>query len=168
MEAPKLRFTKVRDVKSPCYGTDGSAGIDFFIPNRKKSIVLSPQSDVLIPSGIKADIPEGYMLLAANKTSIAVSKEAHIRAGHPKKIVIAAPDSPLIVGAEVADSDYQGEIFLHLINVGNFKVRLKPGQKILQMVLVRAPKAQLEEVQESDLFTEDSQRGNGAFGSTNK
>ena len=53
-----MKFAKVRDVKSPVRGTAKSAGIDFFVPNDCQVIKLFPQRDVLIPSGIKAAIPE--------------------------------------------------------------------------------------------------------------
>lgn len=162
-----MKFLKTRNVKSPVRGTDKSAGIDFFIPEDFEILRLFPGDDVLIPSGIKANLPEGYMLMAANKSGVVTSKNAVLRSGRtPKK---EAFNSNLIVGAEIVDEDYQGEIHIHLINVGNRKVILKPGMKIAQFILVPVAYAALEEVSdESELFDAKTMRADGGFGSTDK
>ena len=110
-------IAKVRDVKTPTRGTIGSAGIDFYVPNDYPLDLCSihPGERYFIPSGIKANVPNGYALIAFNKSGIALNKS-------------------LVVGAAVVDSDYQGEIHLHLINVGKDVVEILPGQKILQFV----------------------------------
>ena len=163
----QLRITKIRKVRTPEYSTQGSAGIDFFIPeDLGYNIYVGSKSDILIPSGIKADIPDGYMLVFKNKSGIATSQSAMLRAG--KKPKATQPISSLIVGACVVDSDYQGEMHIHLINAGQQEVCLKPGMKIAQAILVPVEHAKIIEVQEPDLFSEVSERGDGAFGSTNK
>ena len=158
-----LRFAKVRNVRSPERGTPGSAGIDFFIPEDFPNTALYPNRDVLIPSGIKAQIPEGYMLMGADKSGIASSREAKNRAGmdHSK----GTPTS-LIIGAKIVDEDYQGEIHIHIINVGQHPVILKPGMKIAQFILIPVLYAELTEVFECSLFDKDTERGSGGFGST--
>ena len=161
----KLKFAKVRDVKSPEYGTKGPAGIDFFVPNDFEPIVISPQNDLLIPSGIKANIPHGYMLLGADKSGIVTSKFAYGRTERKPKP--EALRSPIIIGAKVIDEDYQGEIHIHLINVGDEQVLIKPGMKIAQFILVPVAYAELEETPNGELFTEATERGTGGFGSTN-
>ena len=160
-----LNYAKIRNVKSPERATPGSAGIDFFIPEDFPNLALFPNCDVLIPSGIKARIPEGYMLMGADKSGIASSKEAKSRAGiDPSK---GTPTS-LIVGAKIVDEDYQGEIHIHIINVGLHTVILKPGMKIAQFILVPVLYAELAEVPERLLFSEATERGSGGFGSTSK
>lgn len=160
-----MRYSKVRDVKSPERGTAKSAGIDFFIPNDFIETTLYPNDDLLIPSGIKAEIPEGYMLMAADKSGIATSKGALINAGkQPKSTSLNAS---LIVGAKIVDEDYQGEIGLHIINVGGKPVILSPGMKIVQFILVPVFYDTLEEVPINELYAEVSERGNGGWGSTN-
>ena len=161
-----LRFSKVRDVKSPQRGTAGSAGIDFFVPNDLDEIVVRPHSDVLIPSGIKADIPNGFMLIGENKSGVVTSSMAAIELGRtPKKgAYLCSP----IVGANVVDEDYQGEIHIHLINTGIVPIIIKPGTKIVQFILVPVEYCNIEEVPEDELFAEATERGEGGFGSTNK
>ena len=160
-----LRFAKVRDVKSPERGTAKSAGIDFFVPNDFFTTQLAPGDDLLIPSGIKVNIPEGYMLMGADKSGVATSKQAVVDTGRmPKE---GAFMSPIIIGAKIIDEDFQGELHIHLINVGNFPVTIQPGVKIAQFILVPVDYCALEEVPADRLFTEVTKRGSGCFGSTN-
>lgn len=169
-EAPEvLKFSKVRDVKTPERGTRKSVGIDFFIPTTTDLdlLLIRPQEDVLIPSGIVANIPSGYMLMAADKSGVATSKRACELTGRVAKA--DAFESPTLLGAKIVDEDYQGEIFLHLINLGNSPIVLTAGQKIAQFILVPAAYCTIEEVKDIDnLFEEVTERGTGALGSTNK
>lgn len=158
-----MKFAKVRDVKSPERGTGKAAGIDFFVPNDFRGVVYA-HADLLIPSGIKMKIPEGYMLMAADKSGVVTSKWACIKAGRaPKK---EAFGSIVTLGAKIVDEDYQGEIHIHLVNVGNAPVFIKPGMKIAQFILVPVSYESLEEVPEVELFDRVSERGEGALGST--
>lgn len=159
-----MKIVKVREVKTPERGTKKSAGIDFYIPDTFVETILPPQRDLLIPSGIKAKIPEGYMLIAAEKSGVVTSKQAIKQAGREPKP--GAYTSIVIIGAKVVDEDYQGEIHIHLINAGNEYVTIKPGTKIAQFILVPVSYEQIEEVSEEELFSEITERGDGGFGST--
>lgn len=161
-----MKFAKVRNVKSPVRGTNKAAGIDFFVPDfgNGKGFIVHPGSDVLIPSGIKMNIPEGYMLMAADKSGVVTSKWACIGANRTPKA--EAFESIVILGAKIVDEDYQGEIHIHLVNVGRAKVHIKPGMKIAQFILVPVSYEGLEEVPEAKLFSQTSERGEGALGST--
>lgn len=144
-----MKISKVRDVKTPVRGTSGSAGIDFYIPNDypESLQLIAPGERYLIPSGIKANVPGGFALIAMNKSGIATKKS-------------------LMVGACVVDSDYQGEIHMHLVNVGNYSVKVVPGEKLVQFLLVPVNHCNVEVVEESKLFEFDTVRGAGGFGST--
>lgn len=159
-----MKFAKVRDVKSPVRGTAKSAGIDFFVPNDCMPFRLFPQCDILIPSGIKANIPENMMLMAAEKSGVVTSAEAVTRAGRTPKD--SAYNSVIVIGAKIIDEDYQGEIHIHLVNVGREIVTINPGTKIAQFILVPVSYDELEEVSENELFTNSTERGEGGFGST--
>lgn len=159
-----MKFCKVRDVKSPERGTSKAAGIDFFVPNGTGIIKIYPHTDRLIPSGIKMEIPEGYMLMAADKSGVVTSEDACRQAGRKPKP--GAFNSPVILGAKIVDEDYQGEIHIHLINTGTTDVVIEPGMKIAQFILVPVSYEGLEEVSEAELFSRSSERGNGALGST--
>lgn len=157
-----MKIAKVRDVKTPVRGTEKSAGIDFFVPEDFRRTVLRPGSDLLIPSGIKAAIPEGFMLMAAEKSGVVTSRYAALAAGRTPKPT--AYNSIIILGAKIVDEDYQGEIHIHLVNAGNYAVTIEPGTKIAQFILVPVSYASIEEVPETELFMCKSERADGGFG----
>lgn len=142
-----MRISRIRDVKMPARGTDLSAGIDFFVPNDFTETLVHPGESILIPTGIKAEIPTGFMLTAFNKSGVATKKL-------------------LIKGAEVCDEDYQGEIHIHVINVGTEPQHIEPGQKLIQFILIPVFYDSVEEVPADELFTVQTNRGTGGFGST--
>lgn len=143
-----MNIAKVKDVKTPTRGTSGSAGLDFYVPNDKMyEITLEPGESTNIPSGIKANIPKGFALIAMNKSGVATKQG-------------------LQVGACVIDEDYQGEIHLHVVNIGTSATTIQPGQKLVQMLLIPVLYEEVHEVAVSELFYEVSQRGDGGFGST--
>lgn len=140
-----MKISKIRKVKTPTRGTEQSAGLDFYIPDDFDLKRLAPGMSVCIPSGIKANVPAGYALIAFNKSGVALKKG-------------------LQVGACVVDEDYQGEIHLHLMATKS--TELKPGEKIVQFVLLPVNYSTVSVVPEEDLFVEQTERGAGGFGST--
>lgn len=162
-----MKVLKVRDVKTPTRGTSLSAGIDFYVPNDFKKCILKPHEDILIPSGIKANFDHRLMLMAAEKSGVTSSFIAKCRCSmEPKQDCFK---SPSVLGAKIVDSDYQGEIHIHIINVGKEDIPIEPGKKIAQFILVPVVYDTIEEVDSENklyngLITE---RGEGGFGSTN-
>ena len=145
-----MKFSRVREVKSPTRGTSKSAGIDFYVPGDFASggeYFIKPGENVLIPSGIKAKVPTGYALIAFNKSGVATKKG-------------------LYVGACVVDEDYQGEIHLHLTNVGDKTVTIQKDDKIAQFILLPVYYATPVEVPIQELYDSTTERGVGGFGST--
>ena len=142
-----MKISKIRDVKTPTRANSTDAGIDFFVPNDQHPVRLGPGDSAFIPSGIKVNCPEGYALIAFNKSGIAVKKSLH-------------------VGACVVDHGYQGEIHINLTNVGQEIQELTPGDKIVQFVLLPLGETEVEEVEDADLYVTVSSRGTGGFGST--
>lgn len=161
-----MRFLKVRDVKSPERGTQYSAGIDFFVPNDFKPVILYPGEDILIPSGIKVGLPPGTMLMAADKSGIASSVKAKAEVG--MKVKDALPNSSVIIGAKIIDEDYPGEVHIHLINVGQNSVFVKPGQKVAQFIIVPVLYSIPEEVKSQEELRIPQTERTGGFSSTNK
>jgi dUTPase len=72
----------------------------------------------------------------------------------------------LLVGACVVDSGYQGTININLHNVGTYRRLLSPGDKVVQFLLLPLGPSELTEVPQEDLYTNESDRGEGKFGST--
>ncbi len=144
-----LMVAKTRDVKTPSRGTEGSAGIDFYVPDDypQSLCTIEPGERCFIPSGIKANVPDGYALVAFNKSGVALKKQ-------------------LLVGAAVVDSDYQGEIHLHLVNTSTKPVEISAGEKLVQFLLLPVDHGPVCLVGEDELFNATTDRGAGGFGST--
>jgi dUTP pyrophosphatase len=159
-----IKYSKLREVKSPSRGTAQSAGVDFFVPNDwngGEPRAVLPGDRVLIPSGLKVSIPTGHALIAFNKSGV-------------------ASKTGLIVGACVVDEDYQGEVHISMINTNEEKeyfadghyvkdsgiVTITPGEKLVQFLLVPINYAGLQELPIEELYTTETSRGEGGFGST--
>ena len=145
-----MKFLKTRDVKDPNRGTPQSAGIDLFIPNDFTPQFIKPGDSILIPSGLKINVPKDHVFIMMNKSGVAVKKH-------------------LDVGACVIDEDYQGEIHIHVYNYSNTEsIEINPGEKIIQCVLLPVNYASVEVVESEDDLWEgkETERGEGGFGST--
>lgn len=170
-----LKYCKVREVKSPCRAHETDAGIDFYVPSSLtmddmkpkfetsgsyplttfnengtiKDFTLKPGQSVLIPSGIKVKVPDGYMLQYTNKSGIA-SKRG------------------LLVGANVVDIGYEGECHINLYNVSDHDAIIAAGDKIVQGIMVKVGFNMPVEVENEDKLYGDirSDRGSGGFGSS--
>jgi len=151
-----LKFYRMRaNAKLPVRAHKTDAGMDlFYCPNgtRGASMLdngeywLSARSSNLVSTGLKTEIPEGYMLEIKNKSGIASKRQ-------------------LIVGACVVDPGYDGEIYVNLHNIGTETQKIKPGDKIAQAVLVPIVHCGIEETSEDNL-NQGSSRAAGGFGST--
>ncbi len=142
-----IRFKKCREVKSPSRGNPLDAGVDFYVPDKHPCVRIKPGESVNIPSGIKIEILPNTVGLFLNKSGIA-------RKG-------------LIVGAQVIDCGYTGEVHLSLHNIGTEEVIIGPGQKVAQMLIMPVSVCDLTEMGVNyEIRTFDSTRGEGAFGST--
>lgn len=143
-----MKIVKVRNVKTPTRGTSLSAGLDFYIPEDFKTKQVWPGEGIDILTGIKARIPQGCALIMFNKSGVATKHQ-------------------LQVGACVVDEDYQGEIHLHVMNVGKGVVILKPGMKLVQGLVMPVFYVGVEVLEsEDELFPQLTERGQGGFGST--
>jgi dUTP pyrophosphatase len=143
-----MRILKTREVKTP-ERSGRNAGIDFFIPFDFEEVHLEPSESIMIPSGIKAKVPEGFCMIAFNKSGVATKKQ-------------------LIVGACVVDENYTGEIHLHVINTSPLDVWITPGEKLVQFVVLRPNYVSIEEVEEEEnlKYINETERGDHGFGST--
>ena len=166
-----MNFSKILEVKSPARANYGDAGIDFFVPENTDAFrnelieknpflanrvdknhnyfTFGPHDRLLIPSGIKVLVPNGYMLCAFNKSGVAAKKG-------------------LIVGSCVVDETYQGQVHISLINSGKDPVIIEYGEKIVQFILLPVSYAQPIEVNIDDLYkyVGSTARGDGGFGSS--
>ena len=148
-----LRVYKIRKAaKLPVRAHATDAGIDlFYCPDKKHALYgtdycVHPSESKIVPTGIKVEVPYGFMLEIKNKSSVAAKKQ-------------------LLVGACVVDSGYNGEVFVNLHNVGSESRTIQPGQKIAQAVLIPVEPCVVTEC-DTDTLNENSSRGTAALGST--
>lgn len=140
----KVRIRRVdKGLPLPKFATKGSVGFDFVA---RVDTVVPPKQIVLIPANNVIEVPEGYALIIAPRSST------------PQKLGLMFPHS---IG--ILDQDYCGPEDEALIQVYNFtgqEVWVKKGDKIAQGVFVKIEKAEWEEVDSLDKPTR------GGFGST--
>ena len=145
-----IKMSRTRTVKFPARANHGDAGIDFFVPEDFPVTTLKHGESVLIPSGIKAEVPFGTALIAHNKSGVASKKK-------------------LDVMADTVDHGYAGEIHINLINNGDAEQTISPGDKIIQFIHIPVFGSLPVEVPVEELYDDIhtiGARGAGGFGST--
>lgn len=128
----------------PEYKTEGSSGMDLYAAI-EKPVTLKPLERVLVPTGIRIEIPTEY--------------EAQIRA---RSGLSVKHGITLINAVGTVDADYRGEVCVGLVNISNEEYTINPEDRIAQMVIARVEKAEIEVTTE----LAESARGAGGFGST--
>ncbi|MDJ0825573.1 MAG: dUTP diphosphatase [Rhodobacter sp.] len=155
MTGPVLRVTwedgADRSVPLPDYATAGAAGADLRanlpFATRGEGIMLEPLDRVLVPTGLRVEIPEGF--------------EAQIR---PRSGLALRHGITLVNTPGTIDSDYRGPLGVILVNLGKEPYVVGHGDRIAQMVVAPVARARFEVA--GDLS--DTPRGAGGFGSTGR
>ena len=130
----------------PSYMTTQSAGMDV-CANIPQPIHLEPLERRLIPTGLYVSIPVGFEIQVRPRSGLAARHGV---------TVLNAPGT--------VDADYRGEIKVILVNVSDTPFEINPGERIAQLVVARYEKAVWEETDSLD----DTERGEGGFGSTGR
>ena len=144
----KVKIKRVdKGLDLPIYETDGSVGFDILA--REDRIIEAGKIEI-IPSNLIIEVPIGYMLVVASRSST------------PMKKGLTPPH-----GFGIIDHDYCGEDDEMGILVYNFtdeKSEIKRGEKIAQGVFVKIDRFQWEEV---DSISNSSRGGFGSTGGYN-
>lgn len=127
----------------PHQATPGSAGYDLVSASRDVIVVL-PGHSSMVPTGIKIGLGMGYEAQIRSRSGLAAKKRV---------MVLNSPGT--------IDSDYRGEINVIIMNFGTEPFVINRGDRIAQMVVAR-----YERVKFVDGILDDTDRGNGGFGST--
>lgn len=130
----------------PTYGTEYSAGADLYACIGE-DIVIKPGETVLIPTGIKMEIPIGYAGFIYARSGLSI-KEGLSPANK--------------VG--VIDADYRGEIIVAIYNHSNTERTILKNERVAQIVIAPFLKVEFNIVDNLN----DTIRGEGKFGSTGK
>ena len=131
----------------PAYASAGAAGLDLRACI-EAPLSIEPGSTHLIPTGLAIHIADpAYAAMILPRSGL----------GHKHGIVLGN-----LVG--VIDSDYQGELMVSTWNRGNTRFVLNPMERLAQLVIVPVLQVGFRVVESF----EDSERGEGGFGSTGK
>ena len=139
----KIKIQKTRNIKIPNYAHQGDAGLDIY--SAEEDYNLKPRERKGFLTGIKMEIPDGYVGLVWDKSGLA-SK-------HGIKTI-----------AGVIDSSYRGEISIVLINLGSEDYLVEKNTKIAQILIQKIECTEIEKVED----LEKTERGDGGFGSSGK
>ena len=129
----------------PAYATDGSAGLDLRAC-LDEPLELAPGQTALIPSGLAMHLAD---------PSLAAVLLPRSGLGHKQGLVLGN-----LVG--LIDSDYQGQVQISCWNRGQAVIRIEPGQRIAQLVVVPVVQVRLALVDEF----QPSARADGGIGHT--
>ena len=140
-----------RALPLPVYQTEGAAGADIcanLLPeDRQAGLRLAPMARVIVPTGIRVEIPPGYEMQIRPRSGLAV------------KSGVTVPNTPGTI-----DSDYRGPLGVALINFGTAEFVVHHGDRIAQCVVAPVVQALFEPVDALG----DTARGSGGFGSTGR
>ncbi len=146
-EASDETIKKVYDeIKLPVRATMGSAGYDFFAP---MDFSLQPSETAKIPTGIRAQIKEGWVL------------QIYPRSGLGFKFRLQLNNTVGIIDSDYFNSDNEGHIFVKITNDTNEgkTVSVESGKGFAQGIFMPFGITEDDDVDEIR---------NGGFGSTTK
>lgn len=124
----------------PHYAHKGDAGMDIF---SAEETTIKARERKNIKTGIKIELPDGFVGLVWDKSGLALKNGIKTMAG-------------------VIDSGYRGEIGIVLVNLSDQDFKIEKGQKIAQMLIQKVERLEIKEVKELS----ETKRGEGGFGST--
>ena len=139
-----INITRVdKSLPLPEYQTSGAVAFDLY---SRIDVTIKPKNIELIPTNLIVEVPEGYMLMIAARSSTPIKKGLVIKNG---------------VG--IIDQDYHGpedELRMQVFNFTDNHVEIKQADRLAQGILVKIAKAEFEEVDKDDGASR------GGFGST--
>ncbi len=109
------------DIILPKRATVGSAGYDFFAP---KEYSLSPMETVKIPTGIRVEIDNGWVLKLYPRSSLGF------------KYRLSLDNTVGIIDSDYFFADNEGHIFIKMTNCGNKPLVIEKGKAFAQGIFV--------------------------------
>ena len=147
---PEVTAAEMRQIyaalRLPQRATKGSAGYNFFAP---AAFTLNPKETLKIPTGIRAEIQEGWVLQLVPRSSLGFTYRLQFN------------NTVGIIDSDYFESDNEGHIFIKMMNASTEGkiVQLHAGDGFAQGIFLPFGICEDDAVQE---------RRNGGFGSTNK
>ncbi|OGK35373.1 hypothetical protein A3A93_04805 [Candidatus Roizmanbacteria bacterium RIFCSPLOWO2_01_FULL_38_12] len=128
----------------PKYQTSGSVAFDLYA---RKNVKVPPWKPTIIPANVVIEVPKGFFLLLASRSSTPLKKN----------LIVAN-------GIGVIDQDYHGdedEIGVQVLNFSGKSVNVARGERIAQALLVQVAK-----VVEFEVVDSIKKQSRGGFGAT--
>nr|QBK86487.1 MAG: dUTP diphosphatase [Marseillevirus LCMAC102] len=143
MNIQSIPYIKLKNgAYEPTCGSEFSVGSDLYAI---EEYVIRPHGKSLISTGLAVEIPTGHFGWIAPRSSMGWEHHTSI-------------------GAGIIDSDYTGEIKVVLFNHSDEILKIHPGDRIAQLILL--PYIKPKWIQKDKL--PETERGSGGFGSTGK
>ncbi len=128
----------------PRYQSAHSAGADLCAA-LDAPLELEPGQRAAVPTGLRLQIPAGFEAQVRPRSGLALEHGV---------TVLNAPGT--------IDADYRGELKVILVNLGQERYTVRPGERIAQLVFASAVRARFQPRPK----LAESERGEGGFGST--
>ena len=123
----------------PTRAHETDAGIDLYA---REETFIRPCRSAIFDTGVHVEIPAGYVGMVKSKSGLNIKHN--------------------LTSEGVIDSGYTGSIVVKMYNNNGEHYIVKKGQKISQLVILPIATPELELVDS----LEETERGNGGFGST--
>lgn len=145
MSTMKIKIKIIdKSLPLPQYQTEGSVAFDLYA---RETITITPFTPTIIPANVVIEVPKGYFLMIASRSSTPLKK----------RLMVAN-------GIGVIDQDYHGdkdEIGVQVLNFSQEDVTIERGERIAQALLV-----QIAKVVDFDVVESIKSESRGGFGST--
>lgn len=138
----QINFKLQEGARLPTRGKTGDAGLDLYVSNE---VAIMPYAKVIVRTGVSCEIPPGYYGKVTPRSSTMRDRE-------------------LLVIDGTVDSGYRGEIGISVKSLNSEPVRLIPGDRIAQLIVL--PYLECDPVEVDELSETD--RGEDGFGSTGR
>src|SRR5690625_4731932 len=159
------RLSDEATIPTKAHHTD--SGFDLYA---SEDVIIEPGETVIVPTGIAVELPKGFEAQARPRSGVTAKTKLRVQLGTIDNgykgeigvIVDNIADDPFgntsrylnfVDGSEIRQDD----------DIPDGTYHIRKGDRIAQLVVQALPEVTAVEIEE---FTEDSERGEGAFGST--
>jgi dUTP pyrophosphatase len=129
------------EAKMPFYAYDHAAAFDLYSIEER---TIEPGKTEMIRTGVSMEVQPGYCYEFRDRSGLAAKGITHF--------------------GGLIDADYRGEFRIILYNTSSQPYNIEKGDRIIQILLTEALRADFEKVSELS----ETQRGEGGFHSTGK
>ena len=127
---------------TPKFQTDGAVGLDLY---SSISSIVPANSSMIVPTGISIGLQPGWKAMIHGRSGLGFKKD-------------------VVPFMGTIDTDYRGEIYVKLFNLGDKDFHFNRGDRICQLCIEPAPQAILREC----VTLDETKRGGDGFGHTGR